>query len=236
MLRRLSNDFLHMCKLIVRSYWGEFFGSAIRSVCNELLIKQEFTLTQSPQYNGIAERGLGIIRAMAMAARIQANITFSHVQLLKTKTLRLKRCTGRIMHSVIRHVSLIQTTRTKLLQKTEICFHLGSARDHPRASIPVVTWGGGYNRDPRRNMGSDAVANLPPRNLSLREGFAKTGGEIIGDKPAEVRPLGGRGYTTGGRSGKHESTSGGHGKCSLISLTFPCRLRPQRHHPHRAVN
>ena len=63
---------------IVRSdNGGEFFGKAFRSVCDELLIKQEFTPAQSPQFNGVAERGLGIIEAAAMAARIQAKTSFS---------------------------------------------------------------------------------------------------------------------------------------------------------------
>ena len=47
---------------IVRSdIGGEFFGGEFASVCNELLIKQEFTPAYSPQYNGVAERGLGLI-------------------------------------------------------------------------------------------------------------------------------------------------------------------------------
>ena len=41
-------------------------------MCNELLIEQEFTPAYSAQYNGVAERGLGIIEAAAMAARIEA--------------------------------------------------------------------------------------------------------------------------------------------------------------------
>ena len=65
---------------IVRSdNGGEFFGGEFTSVCNELLIKQEFTPAYSPQYNGVAERGLGLIEAAAMAARIQAKVLFGHV-------------------------------------------------------------------------------------------------------------------------------------------------------------
>ena len=43
-------------------------------MCNELLIKQEFTPAYSPQYNGVAERGLGLIEEAAMAARLQAKV------------------------------------------------------------------------------------------------------------------------------------------------------------------
>ena len=53
-------------------------------MCNELLIKQEFTPAYSPQYNGVAERGLRLIKEAAMAARIQAKVLFGHVQLPKT--------------------------------------------------------------------------------------------------------------------------------------------------------
>ena len=56
-------------------------------MCNELLIKQEFTPAYSPQYNGVAERGLGLIEEAAMAARIQAKVLFGHVQLPKTDKL-----------------------------------------------------------------------------------------------------------------------------------------------------
>ena len=46
---------------IVRSdHKGEFFGGKFASVCNELLIKQEFTPAYSPQYNGVAECGSSV--------------------------------------------------------------------------------------------------------------------------------------------------------------------------------
>ena len=67
---------------------GEYFGGEFASVCNELLIKQEFTRADSPQYHGVAERGLETIEEAAMAARIQAKHRFDNVQLPKTD----KRC------------------------------------------------------------------------------------------------------------------------------------------------
>ena len=73
---------------IVRSdNGGEFLGGGFASVCNELLIKQETAPAYSPQYNGVAERGLGLIEEAAMAARIQAKVRFGHVQLPKTHKL-----------------------------------------------------------------------------------------------------------------------------------------------------
>ena len=63
---------------------GDFFGGELASVCKELLIEQAFTPAYSPQYNGVAERGLGSIEEAAMAARIQAIVLFGHEQLPKT--------------------------------------------------------------------------------------------------------------------------------------------------------
>ena len=57
-------------------------------MCKELLIKQEFTPAYSPQYNGVAERGLGLVDEAAMAARIQAKYFLGYVQLPKTDKLR----------------------------------------------------------------------------------------------------------------------------------------------------
>ena len=73
---------------IVRSdNGGEFFRGEFESLCNERLIKQEFTPAYCPQYHGVAERALGIIEAAAMAARIQAKVLFDYVQLAKTDKL-----------------------------------------------------------------------------------------------------------------------------------------------------
>ena len=73
---------------IVRSdNGGEFSRGELPSVYNELLIKQDFTPAYSPQYNGVAERGLGLIEEAAMAARIQVKVLFGHVQLPNTDKL-----------------------------------------------------------------------------------------------------------------------------------------------------
>ena len=40
-------------------------------LCRERKIKQEFTTADSPEYNGVAERGLAMIASTALAARIQ---------------------------------------------------------------------------------------------------------------------------------------------------------------------
>lgn len=61
-----------------------FVGGMFRSVCDKLLINQEFTPFLSPQFNGVAERRLGIIEAITMAAKVHAKVLFGHVQLPKT--------------------------------------------------------------------------------------------------------------------------------------------------------
>ena len=51
------------------------------------MIKQEFTPANGSHFNGVAERGLGIIAAVALAARIQGMQLFNHFQLPPTKPL-----------------------------------------------------------------------------------------------------------------------------------------------------
>ena len=75
-----------MVEIVRSDNCGEFFRGEFESLCNELFIEQEFTPAYSPQYNGVAEPGLGIIEAAAMAARIQAKV-FDYVQLPKTDKL-----------------------------------------------------------------------------------------------------------------------------------------------------
>lgn len=66
---------------------GEFHGGAFANVCRQYCIKQEFTTAKSPEFNGVAERGVGMIVKAALAARIQAPIIFSHVELPPTDSL-----------------------------------------------------------------------------------------------------------------------------------------------------
>ena len=74
----------HWFEIVRSDDAGEFFGGKFASVCNKLLIKQEFTPAYSSQCNSVAERGLGLIEEAAMAARIQAKVLFGHVLLPNT--------------------------------------------------------------------------------------------------------------------------------------------------------
>ena len=59
--------------MAVRSDNGrEFFAGAFGELCRKRGIEQEFTPADSPKYNGVAERALGLINDTAVAARIQA--------------------------------------------------------------------------------------------------------------------------------------------------------------------
>ena len=59
--------------VIVRSDdGGEFMEGKFGKLCRERKIKQEFTTADSPEYNGVAERGLTMIESAALGARIQA--------------------------------------------------------------------------------------------------------------------------------------------------------------------
>ena len=55
---------------------GEFSEEKFGKLCRERNIKQEFTTADSPEYNGVAERGLALIESAALAARIKASELF----------------------------------------------------------------------------------------------------------------------------------------------------------------
>ena len=85
--RARADGILSLLEIARSDNGGQFFRGGFASVCNELLIKQESTPAYSPPYNGVAERGLGLIKEAAMAARIQAKVRFGHEQLPKTDKL-----------------------------------------------------------------------------------------------------------------------------------------------------
>ncbi|CAB1116999.1 unnamed protein product [Ectocarpus sp. CCAP 1310/34] len=60
--------------MVVRSdNGGEFFYGEFGRVCRKYCIKQEFSPAHSPEYNGVADRALDLIKDAALAARIQAS-------------------------------------------------------------------------------------------------------------------------------------------------------------------
>ena len=72
-LAEVRADGIPSTVMAVRSDNGrEFFGGAFGELCRKRCIKQEFTPADSPKYNGVAERALGLINDATTAARIQA--------------------------------------------------------------------------------------------------------------------------------------------------------------------
>ena len=73
--------------VIVRSDGGgEFRGGNFGDLCRSRSIKQEFTTTDSPQFNGVAERALDLIETATMAGRIQARKIVPGAQLPSTES------------------------------------------------------------------------------------------------------------------------------------------------------
>ena len=201
---------------IVRSdNGGEFFGGEFASVCNELLIKQEFTPAYSPQYNGVAERGLGLIEAAAMAARIQAKVLFGYVQLPETDNLWAE-----AMHwacEALNHTACSANPDSKspnemwfgearparpypflkpaycrwqrpskLLPKGESCFYVGPPRDHPRDCHRVLTRSG-HIQETRDVTWEAPPSSFPPPRPLLPIDVAEEGGEDgVGDDEEEA--------------------------------------------------
>ena len=66
---------------------GEFCGRKFGDLCRSRCTQQEFTTADNPQFNGVAERALGLIETAAMAGRIQARELFPEAQLPATESL-----------------------------------------------------------------------------------------------------------------------------------------------------
>ena len=76
-LAEVRADGIPSTVMAVRSDNGrEFFGGAFGELCRKRCTKQEFTPADSPKYNDVAERALGLINDAAVAARIQANALY----------------------------------------------------------------------------------------------------------------------------------------------------------------
>ncbi|CAN0503690.1 unnamed protein product, partial [Discosporangium mesarthrocarpum] len=58
---------------------GEFLGGSFGALCRDFRVHQEHTCADTPQLNGVAERGLGLIDSAQLAGRLQASELFGHV-------------------------------------------------------------------------------------------------------------------------------------------------------------
>ena len=52
---------------------GKFIEGKFFKLCRERKMKHELTTPDSPEYNGVPQRGLAMIESAALAARIQAS-------------------------------------------------------------------------------------------------------------------------------------------------------------------
>ena len=77
---------------------GEFVGGVFGDVCKQDCIEQEFNNTKSPQFNGVAERTLGIIHGIihssALAARVQPHNLVLLIDIHPPQTLRTEAVHG----------------------------------------------------------------------------------------------------------------------------------------------
>ncbi|CAM9569949.1 unnamed protein product [Ascophyllum nodosum] len=75
--------------VIVRSDdGGEFMQGKFGKLGREIKIKQELTTADSPEYNGVVERGLAMIESAALAARVQASELFPGCSIPEGPSLR----------------------------------------------------------------------------------------------------------------------------------------------------
>jgi len=155
--------------VIVRSDGGgEFRGGKFGDLCRTRGIKQEFTTADSPQFNGVAERALGLIETAAMAGRIQARELYPGTQLPATESLwaeashwacdALNRTAttanpeskspyemwyGRpppvVLLPFLKPGYCKVKRENKSQAKAQECFYLGPAPNYPRDSVRVLT-------------------------------------------------------------------------------------------------
>ena len=71
--------------MVVRSdNGGEFNLREFGQLCRKRNIRQDLTTADSPEYNGVAERGLALIESAAIAARTQASELFTGFDIPET--------------------------------------------------------------------------------------------------------------------------------------------------------
>ena len=106
---------------IVRSdNGGEFFGGKFASVCNELLIKQEFTPAYSSQCNSVAVRGLGL-RKPAWRLVFRRKFCLGMCCYLRLTDSGLRQCTGLERHLITKRALLTLSRRMNCGMKTSSC-------------------------------------------------------------------------------------------------------------------
>ena len=167
-LAEVRADGIPSTVMAVRSDNGrEFFGGAFGELCRKRCIKQEFTPADSPKYNGVAERALGLINDAAAAARIQATELYPGAPDYPSLwaeavswACHALNCTattanpgdkspyemwygsppprGAVWPFLKPAVCRVKRNN-KLQPKAQDCYYVGPAIDHPRDCIRVLT-------------------------------------------------------------------------------------------------
>ena len=145
---------------------AKFKGGAFAKLCRERGIGQKFTTADSPQFNGVAERGIAMIESAGKAAIIQAGLNFRDMgipsgntlwaaqaywtchALNSTATTSNPRCMtpyeiwyGKVPSCTFTFLKpgFVKRRRgNKLEPKAVPCFYIGPSPNHPRDSMRVM--------------------------------------------------------------------------------------------------
>ena len=146
---------------------GKFIEGKFLKLCRERKMKHEFTTPDSPEYNGVPQRGLAMIESAALAARIQASEWFPGYSIPEgaslwaeatnwacdayNRTARVANPGNRSPHDIFYGVTPQSSPipflkpgfckfkrANKMDPKARECFYLGSTRDHPSESKRVL--------------------------------------------------------------------------------------------------
>ena len=161
--------------VVVRSdNGGEFNQGEFGQLCRERNIKQELTTADSPEYNGVAERGLATIESPALAARIQASELFPGFDIPEkpsfwaeamswacdayNRTATVANPGNRSPHEMfygeipenspipfLKPGYFTYKRMNKMDPNARECFYLGPARNHPRESKRILAHRKGDN-------------------------------------------------------------------------------------------
>ncbi|CAM9443784.1 unnamed protein product, partial [Ascophyllum nodosum] len=166
-------------------------------ICRKLHIKREFTSANTPQLNGVAERGLTLIEKVAKASAYQAKVSFVGMDLdhplrdvarcetPPTLIQWLQPCCYRVKH------------KHKTDAQTKPGFYVGPARHHPRDSMRI------YSRDVTwRHVPTPPLTSVP-QSISAPSERGET--ESTTDESREGR----EGTSRQGGGGMEESDSDG---------------------------
>ena len=65
----------HKAEVVRSDVGGDFYEGESGYLCRREKIRQEFTTSDTPEYNGVAERQIGIIESADITAKIQASVS-----------------------------------------------------------------------------------------------------------------------------------------------------------------